>query len=161
MTVTKFSEDQWRRIFTPSLTAALNKSKIAKTFPRYVLYGPASFHGLNITNPYFNQAISHLIVLIQESISHSQSGKVLQATAEAFQLELGLPFVTGITNVTPVKAYTTKSWYRHVAISIYHLPITITEDFPDVPLLCQNDSYIMMEFINTGYKNKDIYQLNI
>ena len=99
------------------------------------LYGPANFHGLNIMNPYYNQAISHIIVLIQESITQSQSGKLLQAAAEAFWLELGFPFIMGITNVTHAIAYTTKSWYRHVAISTYHLPITITEDFPDVALL--------------------------
>ena len=67
----------------------------------------------------------------------------------------------GITDVTHVIAYTSKSWYRHVARSTCHLPISIAEDFPDVPLLRQNDSYIMAAFIKAGYKNKDLYQPNI
>ena len=84
MPVTQFTEDQWKKIYTPALNASLNRSRISKTFPRAVLFGTNLYHGLNIMNPYYNQAISHIIALIQESVSNTQTGNLLRATAEAF-----------------------------------------------------------------------------
>jgi len=44
---------------------------------------------------YFNQKITHITTHVQESVNASQMGKLLQGSAEAFWLELGLSFTLG------------------------------------------------------------------
>ena len=161
MPVTQFSPDQWRKIYTPALQATLNRAKLSKKFPRDVLFGTKLYHGLNIMNPYYNQAISHIIALLQESVSTTQTGKLLRATAESFRLELGFSFVMGKTDLSKAQTYITPSWYLHVAISTFSLPFIVTEDFPDVPFLRKHDSYIMEAFIAAGYRKKELQQLNL
>jgi len=67
--------------------------------PRAVAHGPLGKAGLNIPNLYTEQAVTQVIMLLQYGSSpREQTGLLLQALAEAMQLETGL---TGELMQTP------------------------------------------------------------
>jgi hypothetical protein len=57
----------------------------------------------------------------------------------------------GIIEWKIVKAYTTPAWCGGILDFISYHPIEIIEDYPQLPLLHQDDQYIMQGFINARY----------
>jgi hypothetical protein len=70
---------------------------MAESFPRKVLYGPELYQGIDMKHPFFLQEISHIITHVQEAVCQSQTGQMIQMTAEAFQREIGVPFLLNKT----------------------------------------------------------------
>ena len=121
-------------------------------FPRSVLYSPNLYQGFQVMYPYFNQEICHIMAHLQESVNLSQTGQLLRGTAEAFRLEIGVPFTLGTVDFRIGSDYTTDCWYKHMWNFVDAHPIEIIEDFLDVPLLREGDSYLMMAFITARYR---------
>ena len=161
MPVTQFSNTEWNRIVSPALIPSLQKTGLVKSFPHAILYGPDLYQGFQVMHPYYNQEICHIMTHLQESANGSQTGLLLRGTAEAFRLELGLPFSLGSTNYKICSAYTTDCWYKHLWEFVERNPIDIIEDFPDMPLLRDGDSYLMQAFIDAGFRGKELKRLNI
>ena len=101
MVATHFSEDKWTDIMRPALRATLSSAGMAKNFPRCIFYGPEKYQGLDVYHPYFLQDIIHIRTLFQESLRKSQTGRLLRANAEAFQIEIGIPFSISNTQYDP------------------------------------------------------------
>ena len=160
MPTTDFTETQWNDILRPALRKALQRSGIAANFPREVLYSPDLYQGLNIYNPRFCEGIKKISTLIQESVNQSSTGDLIRLTAEGLRLELGIPLIAGRIDWNIVQAYTTKVWYRGVLNFASEHNIEFIEDYPQIPLLRQNDQYIMQGFIKAGYRNKELQILN-
>ena len=125
-----------------------------------VLYGPDLYQGFQVMDPYFNQEIFHIMTHLQESVNLSQTGQLLRGTPEAFRLEIGVPFTLGTVNFTIGSEYTTDCWYKHMWKFADAQPIEIIEDFPDVPLLREGDSYLMTAMITAGYHGIQLKRLN-
>ena len=70
----------------------MNSAGMVRNMPHAIFYGPEKYQGLNIYYPYFLQEITHLNILIQESVSQSQIFILLRACAEAFRVEIIIPF---------------------------------------------------------------------
>ena len=72
----------------------MNSAGMVRNMPHtiFYFYGPEKYQGLNVYHPYFLQEITHVMILIQESVSQSQTGIILRACAEAFRVEIGIPF---------------------------------------------------------------------
>ena len=112
-------------------------------------------------HPYYNQEICHIMTHLQESKNGSQTGLLLLGTAEAFWLEMCLPFSLGSTDCKIWSAYTTDYWYKHLLQFVERNPIDIVEDFLDVPLLRDGDSYLMQAFIDAGFRGSQLKRLNV
>jgi len=97
---------------------------------------------------------------LQESVNLSQTGQLVRGTAEAFWLEIGVPFTLGIVDSKIGSEYTTDCWYKYIWEFVDANPIEIIEDFPDVPLLRKGDSYLMRAFITAGYSGIQLERLN-
>ena len=88
---------------------------MSNIFPHIVLYGPDLYQGLfQVMHPYFNQEICHIMTHLQESVIFSQTGQLLRDTAEAFRLEIGVPFTMGTVDFKIGSEYTTDCWYKHM-----------------------------------------------
>ena len=161
MPVTQFSNIEWNCIVSPALIPSLNKSGVSKSFPHAILYGPDLYQGFQVMHPYYNQEIYHIMTHLQESANGSHTGLLLCGTTEAFQLELGLPFSLGSTDYKICSAFTTDCWYKHLWQFVERNPIDIVEDFPDVPLIRDGDSYLMQAFIDAGFRGSQLKRLNI
>ena len=160
MTTTNFSETEWNAILAPALTVSLQRSGMSSKFPHNVLYGPNLYQGLNIYHPKFWEGIKKLSTHIQESVNQSSTGSLIRVTAEGLRLEIGIPMTPGTVNWKIVKAYTTPTWYGGLLDFITTHPIEIIEDYPQLPLLRQNDQYLMQGFIDSGYRKSDLKMLN-
>ena len=160
MTTTNFSESEWNTILAPALKYSLQKSGMSSNFPHNVLYGPSLYQGLNIKHPKFWEGLKKISTHIQESVNQSSTGSLIRLTAEGLRLELGIPMTPGTIEWKIVKEYTTPAWYGGILDFISNHPIEIIEDYPQLPLLRQNDQYIMQGFINAGYRKLDLKILN-
>ena len=67
--VTNFDSKKWNKIIAPALESSLNKSVMARKFPRGVLYGPNLYEGLNIKHTYYNQGITKLWPMYRNTLS--------------------------------------------------------------------------------------------
>jgi hypothetical protein len=146
MTTINFSETEWNSILAQALKHSLQKSGMSSKFPHNVLYSPSLYQGLNIYNPKFWEGIKKISTHIQESVSQSSTGSLIRLTAEGLRLELGIPKTPGTINWKIVKAYTTPAWYVGIIDFISDQPIEIIEDYPQLPLLRQDDQYLMQGF---------------
>ena len=163
MVATYFSEDDWNEIMRPALRATLSSAGMAKNFPRSIFFGPEKYQGLDVYHPYFLQEIIHLQTLFQESLRNSQTGRLLRANAEAFQIEIGIPFSISNTkyDIKTFTYYTPNGFYKSMwkFCSNDKHGIKIKEDFQDLPLLRKNDVPLMIVFAKT-FKNSSLETLN-
>ena len=112
-----------------------------KNMPHAIFYSPEKYQGLNVHNPYFLQGITHVMVLIQESVLQSQTGILLKACAEAFRVKIGIPF--SLTNMKYDRRtfayYVPNFWYKTLwkftSLPEFDLCLEIVEDFEESPLL--------------------------
>ena len=97
--VTRFTEEEWRKIVQPALTATLRKAKMQAKFHRAILHRPALYQKFGWKHPFYLQRIKHLLVIIQESVNpDSQTDMLLRATAKLFQVDLGIDLDLSTTN---------------------------------------------------------------
>ena len=88
MVVTQLSENEWKQIISPAARATMNSASMVRNMPHAIFYGPENYQGLKFYHPYFLQEITHIMILVQESVSQSQTGILLRVCAEAFRVKL-------------------------------------------------------------------------
>ena len=75
-------------------------------------------------HPCFNQENFQIMTHLQESVVFSQTGQLLRGTAEAFWLEIGVPFTMGTVNFkigSDVCVITTTGSDLHLVLSATHM----------------------------------------
>ena len=141
------------------LALALKKLLTKNEIPRGILYGPDLYEGLNIKHPYYSQGIIQLMACIQECAISSQTGQFIQQSAESFILELGYPVTLGNLNYQVANNYLTPSWYRNLAKFVSSQVLDVKGKFKQLELLQQSDKFLMLSFIEQGYR-KELLLLN-
>ena len=81
----------------------------------------------------------YIMTHIQESVCKSQTGGLLLLSAEAFRMELGVPFILGSTSSFPYGYYIPDCWYITLWNFIEAHPVEIVEDYPSLPTLHEGD----------------------
>ena len=76
----------------PAISSTSNAAGIVNIFAHIVLYGPGIYQGINVRNLFFLQEIIHIMVFLRESVGGSQIGQFILAYADAFWVEIGIPF---------------------------------------------------------------------
>ena len=160
MIVTNFDSKKWNEIVAPALECSPNKSAMARKFPRGVLYRPDLYEGLNIKHPYYNQGIIKLMACVQECAISSQTGSFIQHSAEDFMLELGYPMTLGTFNWKVEMDYLTPCWYGHLTKFVSSQVLDVRGKFSQLQLLRQSDRFIMLSFIEQGYRTAELLILN-
>ena len=164
MIATQFTEKEWNKIISPALQATLNSAGMAKTFPHKVLYGPELYQGMDMKHPFLLQEISHVMTHVQEAVCQSQTGHMIQMNAEAFRIEIGIPFSLNNTEYDDQRYafYTPQCWYKSLwkFVSDDQFGIEITEDYQEIKKLREYDTYIMEQFVKRGFTGKDLTSLN-
>jgi hypothetical protein len=164
MIATQFSESEWNKIIRPALQATLNSAGMTKSFPRKVLYGPELYQGMDMKHPFFLQEISHIMTHVQEAVCQSQTGQMIQMTAEAFRIDIGVPFLLNKTVYDDQRYafYTPQCWYKTLwkFVSSDEFKIEIEEDYQELKKLRKYDVFLMEKFVENGYVGKDLKSLN-
>jgi hypothetical protein len=161
---TQFTETEWNKVIQPALQVTLNSAGMAKSFPRKVLYGLELYQGMDMKHPFFLQEISHIMTHVQEAVCQSQIGQMIQMTAEAFQIEIRVPFLLNKTVYDDQRYafYTPQCWYITLwkFVSSDKYKIEIEEDYKDLKKQRKHDIFIMEQFVEKGYVGKDLTSLN-
>ena len=110
MVATTIDSKHWKFIMAPLLKSALPKGGIAQTFPRDVLYGPLSFQGLDLKDPWYHQEILHLITSVEETLHSSITGQLITAIVEQLRLEAGIPGFLTDHAFEPLSKLLTDTW---------------------------------------------------
>jgi hypothetical protein len=133
---------------------------MAKLFPRKVLYGPELYQGMDMKHPFFLQEISHIMTHVQEAVCQSQTGQMIQMTAEAFRIDIGVPFSLNKTVYDDQRYafYTPQCWYKTLwkFVSSNEFKIEIEEDYQEQKELQKYDVFLMEKFMENGYVGKEL-----
>ena len=132
-------------MISPAIKATFNATSVVRNLAHAMLHGPEEYQGLAVKNSYFLQEIFYIIAFLTESVCNSSNGKLLRASAEAFRVEIGIPF--SLTS-TPYDAntfayYCPPCWYKSLwkfASNVLY-KLDISEDYPDLVLLQVNDVF--------------------
>ena len=75
-------------------------------------------------------------------------------------LETGIPLSLRTVNWDIIGEYVTPSWFGHLAKFVSAQELDIKNNFHLLKLLRQHDDYIMLQFIEQGYRKKQLSILN-
>ena len=79
-------------------------------------------------------------------------------------MEIGIPFSLTKTkyNKKTYASYMPSGWYKNLLkfMSTPIFKLEITEDYEDLALLRQKDEYLMIAFVEGGFRNADLKALN-
>jgi len=87
--VTTFTRKEGDSILQPALLQALPSLGINRHFPRAMVYGHESQHGLGITHLYDKHGFLHILALMKFSTQPGITGDHLNHSYEALQVKLG------------------------------------------------------------------------
>ena len=100
----------------------------------------------------------------REGACDSSTGKLLRANAEFFQVEMGIPFFLTNTKYDEKSYgyYMPSGWYKNLwkFMSTPIFDLDVTEDYLDIPIICEKDAYLIEAFVNGGFRNADLKALN-
>jgi len=160
LATTTFTCQQCQHILAPALTQDLARVGVVCTYPRTLAHGPLQYGGLDIPNLYSEQAIAHIHTILQYGpCRDNRTGHLLHSFSEALWLELGY---SGDLMEAPVclSDHITKSWIKHVWLSMQECGITLLTDFADLPSQRQGDREIMRLFVQYGLRQLQLQTLN-
>jgi hypothetical protein len=106
---TTFTEKQCTAIMAPCLAAGLPTSRICRTFPRDLVYGPLKHQGLALLNLYTVQGIEHTLTVMEFGYNmKTLTGKSLKGN-----LDLGVGSPVFVTDLRRYGTLATSSWTHH------------------------------------------------
>ena len=91
-----------------------------------------------------------------EAVCNSSTGKLLRYRAEAFRVEIYIPFSLISTPYDDktfayyCPPYWYKSLWRFMSNTVYRLDIC--EEYPDLEPLQVNDVFLMQSFVDSGFR---------
>ena len=160
MSVIVLTRQQWEKIFSPVLRAALPKSGVCRTFPREVVYGPLKYQGLGVDHPFSLQVEAHVVACLRHGGVDSLTGKFFRNGLEAHQLELGLPLGVFQNHFDIVGCLASDTWIKRVWGELHDLDMHLAYKGPDLPLHRHHDTYIIQQFVDLGYTGEALKKLN-
>ena len=158
--VTCLTKSQCTKILTPVLETALPGVGISRRFLHRYIHGPSKCFGLDVPCLYTYQGSAHLDMLVSHWDEISATGKLLKASMQILQVEVGLPgnplnksFEVWQETVTP--CWLSSTWEF---MSQYKINIDLTLE--EIPTRRTNDRFIMESFIAKGAKKSQLKLLN-
>jgi len=155
------TENQCYLILKPVLAEGLSRSGIVRSFPRDVVHGPVRFGGLGITNLFCEQKLTQIELLLKFSTHPTHlTSQVCQLSMEQFKMEVGieasilsLPFAVYKHLVTP--CLLTSMWSF-----LSNDDMRIEDSVTEIPLLHEQDVFLMNAFISAGIRGNNLHRLN-
>ena len=160
LVATTLTEKQLTSVMTPVLQTALPRSGFTRKFPHSVLYGPAAYQGLGVSNLYDFQYCRHVQDIVDQTWRNTPTGQLIKVNLEAVKLEAG---VFGYLFDNPIHITwfnTSSSW----VIETYKFCRTHTILFQEPGKVlspqCTNDRSLMEVFCSSGMPQEDLIRLN-
>lgn len=138
------TEKECKEIIAPVLAVALPKSKVSRTYPRAVVYGPKGLLGLGMNNLYYVQGTKHIALLHQYVGTDTITGELLRACIEITKVHVGHVGNIFTQDHHRLGRLAPKSWISHLWQFCHHFKIKLVETATtNVTLSRVNDKPIM------------------
>jgi hypothetical protein len=160
MVATTLTEDEWNKVMSPLLAAALPTSGINRKYPFVIVYSPLKFQGLGIIHPFYRQEINHLSSILQETSMPSITGDLLRANMEQLRLEVGLGGSLGDWSYSRYGTLATNCWIQTLWNFCSNNEVAIHDNCPHLETARSNDRYLNQLFVTFGYSGDTLVRLN-
>jgi Reverse transcriptase (RNA-dependent DNA polymerase) len=144
LAATTMSEQECDDIDRIVLRTALPHSGVLPTFPRALVFGSISKQGLGFRRIFDRQGIAGLGQFLRHIGDYkSMTGKLLRASLEYAQIELGIPQLLFSTETAALGHLLTDSFIRHLWHYCDHRGISIRGPVARIELKREGDQYII------------------
>jgi hypothetical protein len=140
----------------PIIQATLPRMGYVRNLPRDVVYTSEDLCGLGVYHPWYNQHLSQMQILLQETALPTITGDVIRASLEQLRLEIGLPGRSDRWNWGVIDCITTDCWLKYMSQHDFQLADTL----PVLRTYRDSDRFLMKEFIAHGYFRKELQMVN-
>ena len=147
---TFFSKKELYKIHSAALNRGLSATGIVRTLDRSICYGPLQFQGLGIHDPYVQQGIEHIKMILRHGHTDDIPGKLLTFTIEGTQLEAGLTGNLFDYDFHKYGELATTSWIKATWRFVWEYNISLNIQPTLFPLLRHRDKPLINEIINRG-----------
>jgi hypothetical protein len=147
-------------IMAPIVMSSLNTMGMQHHLPRAVVYAPLKYQGLAVPNLYVEMGIQHVLLLLRETYSNSQTGQLLRMSMEATKVEIGVGGSLFTQSFDWYGILATDSWVKYTWKFLFEHGMTIEDKVGDIQLKWCGDDYLMQIFTQYGYKGAELKRLN-
>ena len=158
---TTLSRSQCDEIMRTLLNAALPRLHIAMSFPNAVRFGPRAHHGLGIPHLWTTQGIDKLWAIFRHGDDDTITGHQIRCSLECAMLESGIPHNLLSWSYKDLHQLCAKSWISSLWEFVQSFQFSLSDNVPEIPLQCDNDRFLIPEFLLTGLSPKTIQQANL
>jgi hypothetical protein len=162
LTALTLSEKQCKTIMAPILAVALPKTKVSRTFPRDVVYGPKSLMGLGLNNLYYVQGSKHIAMLHQFVHTDTITGELMRSCIEITKIYVGHGSNIFTLNYERLGHLSPPSWISNLWHFCHKYEIQIDENHtPNVITRRVNDKFLMETIAaGTQFTNNELSHIN-
>ena len=160
MSATTISKKEWDQILQPAIQWVLPKIGLARNTPRDMLYSPLATQGFGALHPWHKQEITHIMDFLDETTNNSLTGKLMQATVEQLRMEVGSNLSFMEMDYLLYEKLATESHIKLLWRYCNLFEIGLPTPQNAIPLLRQEDSLLIDDFIRCGIKGKDLERAN-
>jgi hypothetical protein len=158
---TSLSHEQCYTIMRPLLQAGLPVLGLNRHLTRSVVYGPRRFQGVGIPDLWVLQGILKLWLALAHGDAPTITGCSLRAALSLHMIELGLPGYMFQQDFTQFGHLATHSWLTNLWIFCDESNLQLHPSTPSLQLARDNDSFLMTQFYQYGYRKTDLFHLNL
>ena len=157
------TEKECTNIMAPILKVALPHSRVCRTFPRKVVYGPKSMMGLGKTELYIKQGVLQIGILQQYVHTDTITGELLRANIEMTKIHLGMGTNFFLLNYNQLHKMIPQSLIKHIWCFSHKHNISIQEETTsNIILRRENDKFLMEEIAlrNNFFTTNELTHIN-
>jgi hypothetical protein len=148
MEAVSFSEEDWDEILQPVMGILLQRSGIASTFPRKLVWTAAKYQGLGAQHPFYLMLFKQLSVVLIEPQHGSHAGDQLVFSAEELRRETGFP---GHFADIPVAVLSsdaiTNCWMKSLLLRLQNLGVRLEDHLPKLSPRREGDLFLVEFFL--------------
>ena len=156
------TEKECQKIMAPVLEVTLPKSRVCRTYPRAVVYGPKGTLGLGMNNLYLVQGSKHIAMLHQFLDTDSITGELLRHSIEITKIHLGHGQNLFTLDYSRLGRLTPSTWISQLWGFCHKFDIHINDEVTsNATPKRQNDKFIMEEIaLYNEFSNNDLDHIN-
>jgi len=156
------NEKQCKHIQSPALSSCLQKTGVASTMSRSLVFGPKRFCGLGFRNLYTEAGIQKLELFMGHIRKLDVTGTIILIALACLQQEIGISVPVLSSSYTLYSCIVTPSWNQNLWCFLNDISGTMVFPQTWTPRSCfQYDTNIMEQVIHMNFSAKQKYQINM
>ena len=156
------SQEEVNSIIWPALKPALKKMGLHPCTAKVVRYGPKTYLGAGLNNPFETQGVRRILAIMEQLWHKTPTGDLLLTNIEALTLELGIfgSIFSPSASLALTWACTPHAWLIATIAYAIDKDIGLDLNLQWLAPARAGDVSLMSSFSQKGYKKMDLQRLN-